>query len=131
MVGYLLLRDPKLNVLPIQWRRPVRLDTGIVQSEIDRVRREHGNEAIFGGSYGWGSAGRFHHAQNQLHRLLNCSDGYAASLGSYSTGCAQAIMPHVFGKDFLTLLYEHQNGWQTIHEQTETPAMFGGVNERC
>ena len=36
----------------------------IVASEIKRVCREHGNNTIFGGSYGWGSAGRFHHAQS-------------------------------------------------------------------
>ena len=47
---------------------------------------EHGNEAIFGGSYGWASAGRFHHAQSQLHRFLNCIGGYTFSVGSYSLG---------------------------------------------
>jgi biotin/methionine sulfoxide reductase len=102
----------------------------ITAAEIDRVRKAHGNEAIFGGSYGWGSAGRFHHAQSQVHRFLNCIGGYVASFGSYSTGCAQAIMPHVFGENFLNLLYEHQDGWQTIHDHTETLVMFGGVNPK-
>lgn len=102
----------------------------IAAAEIDRVRKTHGNEAIFGGSYGWGSAGRFHHAQSQVHRFLNCIGGYVASVGSYSTGCAQAIMPHVFGEDFLKFLYEHQDGWQTIHDHTETLVMFGGVNPK-
>jgi len=102
----------------------------IAAVEIDRVRRDHGNEAIFGGSYGWGSAGRFHHAQSQVHRFLNCAGGYVASFGSYSTGCAQAIMPHVLGVDFLQLLYEHQDGWQAIHEHTETLVMFGGINPK-
>ena len=102
----------------------------IAAAEIDRVRKAHGNEAIFGGSYGWGSAGRFHHAQSQLHRFLNCIGGYVASFGSYSTGCAQAIMPHVVGVNFLELLYEHQDGWQTIHDNTETLVMFGGINPK-
>jgi biotin/methionine sulfoxide reductase len=102
----------------------------IAAHEIDRVRREHGNEAIFGGSYGWASAGRFHHAQSQAHRFLNCIGGYVASFGSYSTGCAQSIMPHVFGVDFLTMLYEHQDGWPTIHDHTETLVMFGGINAK-
>jgi biotin/methionine sulfoxide reductase len=102
----------------------------IAAEEIDRVRREHGNGAIFGGSYGWGSAGRFHHAQSQVHRFLNSIGGYVASFGSYSTGCAQSIMPHVFGVNFLTLLYEHQDGWQSIHEHTETLVMFGGINPK-
>ena len=102
----------------------------IAAREIDRIRREHGNEAIFGGSYGWASAGRFHHAQSQVHRFLNCIGGYIASFGSYSTGCAQSIMPHVFGVNFLKMLYEHQDGWHTIHDHTDTLVMFGGINPK-
>jgi biotin/methionine sulfoxide reductase len=102
----------------------------IAAQEIERIRQTHGNEAIYGGSYGWGSAGRFHHAQSQVHRFLNCIGGYVASVGSYSTGCAQAIMPHVFGVNFLKLIYEHQDGWQTIHDNTETLVMFGGINPK-
>ncbi|OWU85924.1 biotin transporter BioY [Oceanicola sp. 22II-s10i] len=102
----------------------------IAAAEIDRIRKTHGNEAIFGGSYGWSSAGRFHHAQSQAHRFLNCAGGYVASFGSYSTGCASAIMPHVFGVVFQKLLYECQDGWHTIHEHTETLVMFGGINPK-
>ncbi|MCB1464563.1 MAG: molybdopterin-dependent oxidoreductase [Nitratireductor sp.] len=102
----------------------------IAAAELDRVRKTYGNEAIFGGSYGWSSAGRFHHAQSQAHRFLNSIGGYVASFGSYSTGCAQAIMPHVFGEPFLKLIYEHQDSWQTIHDHTETLVMFGGINPK-
>ena len=102
----------------------------IAAVELDRVRQTYGNEAIFGGSYGWSSAGRFHHAQSQVHRFLNSIGGHVASFGSYSTGCAQAIMPHVLGGDFLSLLYEHQEDWRTIHEHTETLVMFGGINPK-
>lgn len=102
----------------------------IAATDIDRVRKTHGNEAIFGGSYGWSSAGRFHHAQSQVHRFLNTIGGYVASFGSYSTGCAQAIMPHVFGANFLNLVYEHQDSWETICEHTETLVMFGGINPK-
>ena len=102
----------------------------ITAAEIDRIRAEHGNEAIFGGSYGWSSAGRFHHAQSQVHRFLNCIGGYVASFGSYSTGCAQAIMPHVFGVNFLRYLYASQDSWETIHAETETLVMFGGINPK-
>ncbi len=102
----------------------------IAAQEIDRIRREYGNEAIFGGSYGWASAGRFHHAQSQVHRFLNCIGGYVATFGSYSTGCAQSIMPHVLGVDFLKLVYQHQDGWGTIRDHTETLVMFGGINPK-
>ncbi len=102
----------------------------IAAEEIARIVKTHGNEAIFGGSYGWSSAGRFHHAQSQVHRFLNSIGGYVASFGSYSTGCAQSIMPHVFGVNFLKLLYEHQDGWHTLNEHTETLVMFGGINPK-
>ena len=36
----------------------------IVAKELNRVRENFGNSSIFGGSYGWASAGRFHHAQS-------------------------------------------------------------------
>ena len=51
----------------------------LAAAEIARVRTSHGNRAIFGGSYGWSSAGRFHHAQSQVHRFLNSVGGYVPS----------------------------------------------------
>ena len=102
----------------------------IAAAEIDRIRKAHGNSAIYGGSYGWASAGRFHHAQGQVHRFLNMIGGYVASFGSYSTGCAQSIMPHVFGENFLTLTYEVQDSYATIAAHTETLVMFGGINPK-
>jgi len=62
----------------------------IAANEINRIKQTHGNESIFGGSYGWASAGRFHHALGQLHRFLNCTGGYVFSVASYSTAAAQA-----------------------------------------
>src|SRR3954452_25485564 len=37
-----------------------------VASEIERVRMQFGNESIYGGWYGWASAGIFHHAHTQM-----------------------------------------------------------------
>jgi len=102
----------------------------ITAAELNRVRSEHGNQAIFGGSYGWASAGRFHHALGQVHRFLNCIGGYVSSLASYSTAGAQAIMPHVLGMHFLKLYWSAQNAWPMIAENTETLVMFGGINPK-
>src|SRR6266702_7830409 len=51
---------------------PVPWDTalGLLAGELRRVYRDHGAQAVYGGSYGWASAGRFHHAQSQVHRFL-------------------------------------------------------------
>jgi biotin/methionine sulfoxide reductase len=102
----------------------------IVANEINRVRQKHGNESIFGGSYGWASAGRFHHALGQLHRFLNCAGGYVSSVASYSTAAAQAIIPHVFGMHFLKMMWAEINSWHMIAEHTQTLVMFGGINPK-
>ena len=70
----------------------------LVAKEIERVRRDHGNDAIFGGSYGWASAGRFHHAQSQLHRFLNLCGGYSRSVNTHSYAAAEVLLPHVIGQ---------------------------------
>jgi len=102
----------------------------IVAAELQRVIAEHGNESIFGGSYGWASAGRFHHALSQLHRFLNVNGGYVSSVASYSTAAAQAIIPHVFGIPFLKMYLSVQNTWPTIARHTQTLVMFGGINPK-
>lgn len=102
----------------------------IVANELQRVKRLHGNESIFGGSYGWASAGRFHHALGQLHRFLNGFGGYVYSVASYSTAAAQAIIPHVFGMHFLKMMWAEINSWSTIADNTRTLVMFGGINPK-
>lgn len=102
----------------------------ITAAEIDRVRSDHGNGAIFGGSYGWASAGRFHHSLSQVHRFLNAAGGYVRSFGSYSTGAAQVIIPHVLGLNFLKLTWGEQNSWPMIADHSDMLVMFGGINPK-
>src|SRR5207302_8326733 len=56
---------------PVSW--PEALDC--VATELRRVYDSYGPRAVFGGSYGWASAGRFHDAQHQIHRFLNLLGG--------------------------------------------------------
>jgi biotin/methionine sulfoxide reductase len=67
----------------------------LLAAELRRVYAEFGASAVFGGSYGWSSAGRFHHAQSQIHRFLNTLGGYTRSVNTYSTGAAEVIISHV------------------------------------
>ncbi|WP_328649314.1 molybdopterin-dependent oxidoreductase [Amycolatopsis sp. NBC_00348] len=97
-------------------------------AELDRVRGEHGNQAIFGGSYGWASAGRFHHAQSQLHRFLTTIGGYTSSRESYSNGTSTVLLPHVVGDAHAVL--RQASSWPTIAEHTELIVAFGGVPEK-
>jgi len=98
----------------------------LVAGELARVTEHHGNEAIFGGSYGWASAGRFHHAQGQVHRFLNTIGGYTASRNSYSTGTASVIIPHVLGRNFLELTAS-LTSWPVIANHSELVVAFGGI----
>jgi biotin/methionine sulfoxide reductase len=66
--------------------------------ELARVSDRYGPQAVYGGSYGWSSAGRFHHAQSQIHRFLNTAcGGYVRSVGSYSAGASTTLLPHILG----------------------------------
>ncbi len=96
-----------------------------VAGELDRVCRNYGNRAIFGGSYGWASAGRFHHAQSQLHRFLNCIGGYTRSRFTYSFAAAEAMVPHVLGS-FRAFL-DTCSSWSSIRAHTGLMVCFGGV----
>ncbi|WP_433521522.1 molybdopterin-dependent oxidoreductase [Nocardia pseudovaccinii] len=98
----------------------------LAAAEIRRVRREHGDASIYGGSYGWASAGRFHHAQSQIHRFLNFGGGYTGSVGSYSFGAMEAILPHVIGGG-PTSARDRQPMWPEIIEHGELVVSFGGL----
>ncbi len=97
----------------------------LVVNELQRVSETYGNESIYGGSYGWASAGRFHHAQSQLHRFLNVIGGYTRSVNSYSLAAGEVILPHVLGG---SAEYLHdQTSWSSIVKSTELLVAFGGM----
>ncbi|HEX6142167.1 MAG TPA: molybdopterin-dependent oxidoreductase, partial [Geminicoccaceae bacterium] len=97
----------------------------LVAAEIERIRAQHGNQAIFAGSYGWASAGRFHHANSQIHRFLNIAGGYTRSVNTYSHAAAEVILPHVLGP--LRKLLDEAADWPSIAEHGGLVVMFGGV----
>lgn len=97
----------------------------LVAAELDRVRKTHGNAAIYGGSYGWSSAGRFHHAQSQVHRFLNSIGGYVRHRDSYSLGAGNVILPHVVAA--MDELMASHTSWDNLAAHTKLFVAFGGV----
>lgn len=97
----------------------------ITARELDRVRKTHGNSSIFGGSYGWSSAGRFHHAQSQVHRFLNVLGGYTYFKDTYSSGAARRALPHVIGE--MDELRKSHTAWASLAEHCEMFVAFGGL----
>ncbi|MBV9753108.1 MAG: molybdopterin-dependent oxidoreductase, partial [Hyphomicrobiales bacterium] len=108
--------------LPLSWDKAIDL----LGAELGRIRSRHGAGAVFGGSYGWASAGRFHHAQSQIHRFLNIAlGGYVKSVNSYSSGAASVIVPHVLG-DYEDLTKRNVS-WEQVAEHSEIVLAFGGM----
>ena len=105
----------------VSWDEASRL----VARELRRVMDEHGNRAIFAGSYGWASAGRFHHAPSQLRRFLNCIGGHTYKRDTYSLAAGEVVLPHVVG-DLFRLLPCHTS-WPSIIEHTGLLVAFGGL----
>jgi biotin/methionine sulfoxide reductase len=106
----------------VSWEHALEL----VSSELARVYRDFGSCAVYGGSYGWASAGRFHHAQSQLHRFLNTLGGYVRSVGDYSHGASAVLLPHVIGGIMDVRL--NQTSWEVIAGHTELFVAFGGLS---
>jgi biotin/methionine sulfoxide reductase len=108
--------------VPLSWDEALDL----LGSELARVRDRFGASGIFGGSYGWSSAGRFHHAQSQVHRFLNTAlGGYVRSVNTYSEGAAAVIVPHVLG-DYVGLTRRNVT-WEQIERHTDIVIAFGGM----
>ncbi len=99
--------------------------TDLVANELDRVRQTYGSAAIYAGSYGWASAGRFHHAQSQLKRFLTCAGGFTRSLYTYSFAAAEAMVPHILGsyREFMNTT----TGWRSVARDGELVVAFGGI----
>ncbi|WP_079132630.1 molybdopterin-dependent oxidoreductase [Streptomyces nanshensis] len=112
--------DPFVEV---SWDEALELAAG----ELARVREEFGPQAVFGGSYGWASAGRFHHAQSQLHRFLAQFGGYTASRNSYSLGASLVLLPRLVGADGAQAVLRSASSWPTIARHTELIVAFGGM----
>ena len=109
------------SFIEVSWNEALKL----VSSELARVRAERGPAGLFGGSYGWSSAGRFHHARTQVRRFLFAGGGCTDQVGNYSWGAAQFILPHVIGT------YEPVAGrvtdWASVAGNTRLILAFGGL----
>ncbi|MBZ4021787.1 hypothetical protein CKO11_04845 [Rhodobacter sp. TJ_12] len=112
------------SFVPVSWDEAFDL----VAAELERVRSAHGNASIYSGSYGWASAGRFHHAKSQLRRFMNMFGGSTVSVNTYSCAAAEVILPHVVGP-FMQLLANHTS-WKSIAQAGSLVIAFGGLAKR-
>lgn len=106
--------------IPVSWETVNKL----VAAELTRVKRDYGNRAIFAGSYGWASAGRFNHAQSQLRRFLNLFGGHVNTANTYSFAAAEVVVPHVVGSFYETIFAA--TTLESIASDGELVVAFGG-----
>lgn len=107
--------------VPVSWDEALDL----VAKEVKRVSSDHGNASIFGGSYGWSSAGRFHHAKTQLQRFLGLAGGFTAQVNTYSNAAGGVILPHIFGDHGMSR--GPYTSWDSIEADTDLFVSFGGM----
>jgi biotin/methionine sulfoxide reductase len=96
-----------------------------VAAEIARLRAGFGPTAILGGSYGWSSAGRVHHARSLLRRFLFLGGGCVDQVGNYSFGAALSLLPRVIGT-FQPVMGQVTD-WSSIVKHTRLMLAFGGL----
>lgn len=97
----------------------------LVAGELARVRGQHGHDAIFGGSYGWSSAGGLHHARTLTQRFLHSGGGCVGQAGNYSWGAAQFLLPHVIGT--YSPVTGRVTDWRSVLAHTQLFIAFGGL----
>ena len=112
------------TMVPASWKEALDLVAG----EIERVRASFGHQSLFAGSYGWSSAGRFHHARSQIRRFYGAIGGFTDQTGNYSWGAAQIILRHVLGDD--SAVSGAATAWDSIVGNTDVLVAFGGLNAK-
>ncbi|MEM7443111.1 MAG: molybdopterin-dependent oxidoreductase, partial [Pseudomonadota bacterium] len=112
------------KMMPVDWDTALNL----VAAEIARVHDQYGHDALFAGSYGWSSAGRFHHARSQVRRFFGALGGFIDQTGNYSWGAAQIILQEVLGSN--DAVSGAATAWDSIAGNTDLLVAFGGLNPK-
>jgi biotin/methionine sulfoxide reductase len=110
--------------VPVPWERALDLVAG----ELTRVKRDHGHDAIMGGSQGWASAGIFHEARGQLRRFMGIFGGFIDQVSNYSFGTALVFLPHVVGN--AQACTGPLTSWSSIARHAKLLVLFGGANPK-
>lgn len=72
---------------------------------------------------------RFHHAQSQVHRFLNCLGGNVYHVNTYSAAAAEVIVARVLGLDIYTCI-DNMVAAEDVPENCDLHLAFGGTCPR-
>ena len=93
----------------------------LVASELQRVKKEHGNEALHAGSTDWHSVGKLRNSP-VLVRRLGLHGGFVDNTGDFSIAAAMVILPHVIGG---TEVYDQPSAWPTVIDNSDLVVLWG------
>ena len=110
--------------VPVSWEKAYDL----VSKEIKRVKETYSNDSILGGSYGWSSAGTFHHARMLIRKFLFAAGGCVDQSSNYSFGAAMAFVPHVAGD--MRSVTGPLTSWSAVERHAKNLVVFGGINPK-
>ena len=96
----------------------------LVASELQRVKKEHGNEAMHAGSTDWHSVGKLHNSPVLVRRLLGLNGGFVDNTGDFSIAAAMVILPHVIGG---TEVYDQPSAWTTVIDNSDLVVLWGAT----
>ena len=85
-------------------------------AELERVQQEHGPWALHTAGVGWRSVGQMHSCGNHMVRAIAMHGRSVGTIGDYSTGAGQVILPYILGS---TEVYSQGTSWEVILEQSQ------------
>ena len=94
----------------------------LVASELQRVKKSYGNEAIHAGSSDWHDVGKLHNSPTLLRRMLSLHGGFVDNTGDFSVAAAMVILPHVIGG---LEVYSQQSAWPTVINNSDLVVLWG------
>jgi len=104
----------------VSWDKAIEL----VASELTRVKKTYGNEAIHTGSVDWHSVGKLNNSPVLLRRMLGQFGGFVDNSGDFSIAAAMVILPHVIGG---TEVYDQPTAWETVLSDSDTVVLWGAT----
>jgi len=104
----------------VSWEKAIEL----VASELTRVKKTYGNEAIHTGSVDWHSVGKLNNSPVLLRRMLGQFGGFVDNSGDFSIAAAMVILPHVIGG---TEVYDQPTAWETVLSDSHTVVLWGAT----
>ncbi|PWF21250.1 trimethylamine-N-oxide reductase TorA [Corticimicrobacter populi] len=84
--------------------------------ELERIQQEYGPWALHTGGGGWRSVGQMHSCVNHMLRGIGMHGRAVATVGDYSTGAGQVILPYVLGS---TEVYTQGTSWDVILNESK------------